>query len=435
MLMRFYGAGLEQVVSVVRAGGGDAMVHRLSADPLVAGLLALHDLHPVRWPSALDHALATARRRLGSHGRDPLGESTTTARSTCLLGAVAAAPTPSRTWWPGRSPSWCPRSTRGRVRRRAAGGSARCCRSGIRRRTVTSALRRFLREPAPGRRRRSASCAPRPCRRSTRTSCRWRSGGWSARAGPAGSCSQPAAPAAAATAACPTATSSTRTSRSPTRSGTTLAIPVSIAFFLHNTDARTGSSPVPQPGRGHGERAARWTPGASAPGPGAGRRCSPTSRRCSCGAGEPCLLVPIDACYRLVGLVKLHWRGFDGGSEAWSGDRRLLRRAAGPREEALACGSRAPERGPSPSRPGRRCCSTCASPTTPAVACTRSPCAPRSASNRGSASTRRREQARLVDLFGEPARWGETLNPLQLATVATTVAGFTDEITPPSPCR
>ena len=39
------------------------------------------------------------------------------------------------------------------------------------------------------------------------------------------------------------------------------------------------------------------------------------------------------------------------------------------------------------------------------------------------------EQERLVDLFGEPARWGETLNPLQLATVATTVAGFTDAIT------
>ena len=27
--------------------------------------------------------------------------------------------------------------------------------------------------------------------------------------------------------------------------------------------------------------------------------------------------MPIDACYRLVGLVRLHWRGFDGGSEAW----------------------------------------------------------------------------------------------------------------------
>jgi Fe-S cluster biogenesis protein NfuA len=75
VLMRFYGAGLEQVVSVVRAGGGDAMVHRLSADPLVAGLLALHDLHPVPVAQRLDHALATARRRLGSHGEGiTLGE-------------------------------------------------------------------------------------------------------------------------------------------------------------------------------------------------------------------------------------------------------------------------------------------------------------------------------------------------------------------------
>ena len=30
-----------------------------------------------------------------------------------------------------------------------------------------------------------------------------------------------------------------------------------------------------------------------------------------------CLLVPIDVCYELVGLVRLHWKGFDGGSEAW----------------------------------------------------------------------------------------------------------------------
>ena len=41
------------------------------------------------------------------------------------------------------------------------------------------------------------------------------------------------------------------------------------------------------------------------------------------------------------------------------------------------------------------------------------------------------EQARLVDLFGEPARWGETLNPLQLATVATMVPGFTGSTTVP----
>jgi hypothetical protein len=29
-----------------------------------------------------------------------------------------------------------------------------------------------------------------------------------------------------------------------------------------------------------------------------------------------CYLVPIDACYELVGLVRLNWKGFDGGEEA-----------------------------------------------------------------------------------------------------------------------
>jgi hypothetical protein len=32
--------------------------------------------------------------------------------------------------------------------------------------------------------------------------------------------------------------------------------------------------------------------------------------------GFECYLVPIDACYELVGLIRLKWRGFDGGSEA-----------------------------------------------------------------------------------------------------------------------
>lgn len=30
-----------------------------------------------------------------------------------------------------------------------------------------------------------------------------------------------------------------------------------------------------------------------------------------------CYLAPIDSCYELVGTVRLHWRGFDGGQEAW----------------------------------------------------------------------------------------------------------------------
>jgi len=33
-------------------------------------------------------------------------------------------------------------------------------------------------------------------------------------------------------------------------------------------------------------------------------------------AGVEHFLVPIDACYELAGRMRLHWRGFDGGSEA-----------------------------------------------------------------------------------------------------------------------
>ncbi|MFL6120090.1 DUF5947 family protein [Actinophytocola sp.] len=29
-----------------------------------------------------------------------------------------------------------------------------------------------------------------------------------------------------------------------------------------------------------------------------------------------CFLVPVDVCYQLVGLVRTHWKGFDGGTEA-----------------------------------------------------------------------------------------------------------------------
>lgn len=36
------------------------------------------------------------------------------------------------------------------------------------------------------------------------------------------------------------------------------------------------------------------------------------------GVGEfSCLVVPIDACYELVGLVRQHWSGFHGGDEVW----------------------------------------------------------------------------------------------------------------------
>lgn len=30
-----------------------------------------------------------------------------------------------------------------------------------------------------------------------------------------------------------------------------------------------------------------------------------------------CFIVPIDAAYRLVGIIRLSWKGFDGGDDAW----------------------------------------------------------------------------------------------------------------------
>ena len=30
-------------------------------------------------------------------------------------------------------------------------------------------------------------------------------------------------------------------------------------------------------------------------------------------------ILPVDRCYELVGLMRTHWRGFDGGSELWAG--------------------------------------------------------------------------------------------------------------------
>jgi hypothetical protein len=34
------------------------------------------------------------------------------------------------------------------------------------------------------------------------------------------------------------------------------------------------------------------------------------------GTGTECFIVPIDACYELVGQLRRLWRGFDGGRDA-----------------------------------------------------------------------------------------------------------------------
>ena len=70
------------------------------------------------------------------------------------------------------------------------------------------------------------------------------------------------------------------------------------------------------------------------------------------------------------------------------------------------------------------------SPSTP------SRCGARSGSSRSGGTTTPDEEGRLVELFGETPRWGDTLRPFLWTHVATTVPGFTGatEIDLPSPC-
>lgn len=68
-LLGLYGAGLERVLSIVDESAPSALP-RLARDPMVAGLLALHDLHPVDVHARVERALDEVRPYLGSHGGD-----------------------------------------------------------------------------------------------------------------------------------------------------------------------------------------------------------------------------------------------------------------------------------------------------------------------------------------------------------------------------
>lgn len=110
-----------------------------------------------------------------------------------------------------------------------------------------------------------------------------------------------------------------------------LQIPVGMAFFLFNSarDMMIACYPSPAGATESELELDAWSSGVGA-GALAGDLLPDVEallvRRGDAGrSGDPsqgdraeCLLVPIDACYRLVGLVRMHWRGFDGGSEAWT---------------------------------------------------------------------------------------------------------------------
>ena len=107
-----------------------------------------------------------------------------------------------------------------------------------------------------------------------------------------------------------------------------LQIPVGLAFLFRNTRPGPGRGVLPGSRRSHRVRAVagRLGPGAGRqPGsghgaPGRGGAAGPrrrSRRRSDAGqAGFTCHVVPIDACYELVGRMRRTWRGFDGGQEA-----------------------------------------------------------------------------------------------------------------------
>ena len=105
-----------------------------------------------------------------------------------------------------------------------------------------------------------------------------------------------------------------------------LQVPVGMAFFLVNSIRRAVVACYPSPA---GATESELSLAAWADGVGTSALAGLMEpdveallvRRGDAGRGggpARALLVPVDACYRLVGLVRLHWKGFDGGAEAWA---------------------------------------------------------------------------------------------------------------------
>jgi Fe-S cluster biogenesis protein NfuA len=67
VLVELYGAGLERIVEIVTEAGAADVLRELTKDGLVAGLLVLHDLHPLSTQERVRAALDEVRPYLGLH--------------------------------------------------------------------------------------------------------------------------------------------------------------------------------------------------------------------------------------------------------------------------------------------------------------------------------------------------------------------------------
>ncbi len=69
LLIGMYGDGLAAILRILSARGpaGEQMIEELAGDPLVEGLMLLHDLHPLDVDTRVQRALDQVRPYLGSH--------------------------------------------------------------------------------------------------------------------------------------------------------------------------------------------------------------------------------------------------------------------------------------------------------------------------------------------------------------------------------
>jgi hypothetical protein len=100
----------------------------------------------------------------------------------------------------------------------------------------------------------------------------------------------------------------------------TLQIPVTIAFFFHNSTLGRAVAFYPGPAGATEsllpldtwEELVRATPLLAGMAPDVEALLA--YKRAS---GPECYLVPIDVCYELTGRIRRRWKGFQGGEEAW----------------------------------------------------------------------------------------------------------------------
>jgi Fe-S cluster biogenesis protein NfuA/nitrite reductase/ring-hydroxylating ferredoxin subunit len=96
-----YGDGLERLLEILHDSGAltDDVLDRLADDPLVAGLLVVHGLHPHDLPTRVERALEGVRPYLRSHGGDVtlLGIGTDGVVHLRLVGSCQSCPSSSVT--------------------------------------------------------------------------------------------------------------------------------------------------------------------------------------------------------------------------------------------------------------------------------------------------------------------------------------------------